>query len=71
MDSILILDFGGQTSRLLARRFRELGIYSEVVPGDFTPGPGSMAGVKGLVLSGSPASVRDPAAPMPLSLLPL
>jgi len=65
MDSILILDFGGQTSRLLARRFRELGIYSEVVPGDFTPGPGSMAGVKGLVLSGSPASVRDPDAPMP------
>jgi GMP synthase (glutamine-hydrolysing) len=62
-ETILILDFGSQYTQLIARRVRELNVYCEIHPynkinkiGDF---------VKGVILSGSPASVRDPEAPVP------
>ncbi len=65
MDTILILDFGSQTTQLIGRRIRELGVYSRIVPGD-GPLEGQMGPeVRGLVLSGSPASVYDTDAPRP------
>jgi len=65
MDSILVLDFGSQTTQLIARRVREVGVYSEVVPGDTDFADGLPAGVKGLILSGSPWSVYEEGAPAP------
>jgi GMP synthase (glutamine-hydrolysing) len=65
MDTILILDFGSQTTQLIGRRIRELGIYSEIVPGD-APLAGRLGPeVRGVILSGSPASVYDRDAPRP------
>ncbi len=66
MDTILVLDFGGQTCHLIARRIRDLGVFSRVVPGDAGPAAAApLDEVKGIVLSGSPASVHDPQAPVP------
>jgi GMP synthase (glutamine-hydrolysing) len=62
MDKILVLDFGSQTTALIGRRIRELGVYSEVIPGDtaftgaFLAGE-TWKGTRGLILSGSPESV--------------
>ncbi|MDR2498810.1 MAG: glutamine-hydrolyzing GMP synthase [Tannerellaceae bacterium] len=57
-EKVIILDFGSQTTQLIARRIRELSVYCEIVPYDkFVPGDAS---VKGLILSGSPWSVYDP-----------
>jgi len=65
MDTILILDFGSQTTQLIGRRIRDLGIYSEVIPGD-TPLEGRVdSEVRGLILSGSPFSVYEPDSPKP------
>jgi GMP synthase (glutamine-hydrolysing) len=65
MDTILVLDFGSQTTQLIGRRIRDLGVYSEVVPAE-TPLTGErLRDVKGIVLSGSPASVTDTDAPAP------
>lgn len=67
MDKILILDFGGQTSQLIARRIRDIGVYTEIVPGDQhmdqLPAELTDDSVKGFVFSGSPESVYDPQAP--------
>ena len=66
MDTILVLDFGGQTCQLIARRIRECGVFSRVVPGDIRlDAVGALDEVRGIVLSGSPASVHDCAAPVP------
>ena len=65
MDTILILDFGGQTAQLISRRIREMGVYSEIVSHDFAPRSETMKSVKGFVLSGSPSSVYDEDAPKP------
>ena len=65
MDTILVLDFGSQTTQLIARRVREVGVYSEVVPGDIDLSSGLPKGVKGLILSGSPWSVYEEGAPAP------
>ena len=62
MDKILILDFGSQYTQLIARRVREIGVYSEIHPFNKVPAP---EGFKGVILSGSPASVNDPDAPQP------
>ena len=63
MDKILILDFGSQSTQLIGRRVRQLGVYSEIVPGDLPFERADLAGVRGLILSGSPASVYEPDAP--------
>lgn len=56
-DKILILDFGSQYTQLIARRIRELNVYSEIVP--FNKVPELDPSIKGIILSGSPFSVRD------------
>ena len=65
MDTILILDFGSQTTQLIARRIRELSIYSRIVPGDERLGDLDLSEVRGIILSGSPHSVHDADAPVP------
>jgi len=62
-EKILILDFGSQYTQLIARRVRELDVYCEIYPFNHFPKPG--AEVKGVILSGSPSSVRDSNAPFP------
>jgi GMP synthase (glutamine-hydrolysing) len=65
LDTILILDFGSQTTQLIGRRIRDLGVYSRIVPGD-APLAGELGEeVRGVILSGSPASVYEPDAPRP------
>lgn len=65
MDKLLVLDFGSQTTQLIARRIREIGVYSEVLPGE-TEFPGGLPeDVKGVVFSGSPWSVYEEGAPGP------
>ena len=63
MDTILILDFGGQTCQLIGRRLREGGVYSEIVPHDAPLTAGRLKDVKGIILSGSPYSVYEDGAP--------
>ena len=62
-EKILILDFGSQYTQLIARRIRELNVYCEIYP--YNHYPAITNDVKGLVLSGSPFSVRDAEAPIP------
>jgi GMP synthase (glutamine-hydrolysing) len=57
MEKILILDFGSQTTALIGRRIREIGVYSEIIAGDSDLATVEMTGVKGIILSGSPESV--------------
>ncbi|MGE0091222.1 MAG: glutamine-hydrolyzing GMP synthase [Bacteroidales bacterium] len=61
MEKILILDFGSQFTQLIGRRLRELNVYCEIVP--FNKIPEIDSDVKGVILSGSPFSVREPKAP--------
>lgn len=61
MNKILILDFGSQVTQLIGRRVRELNVYCEIHP--FNKIPALDADVRGVILSGSPASVRDENAP--------
>lgn len=60
-EKILILDFGSQYTQLIARRVREQNIYCEVHP--FNKIPTIDASIRGVILSGSPSSVRDTNAP--------
>src|SRR5579864_6959386 len=62
-DAIAILDFGSQYTQLIARRIRELGVYSEIFPVDAPWSEISAISPRGLILSGGPASVYDPGAP--------
>jgi GMP synthase (glutamine-hydrolysing) len=62
-EKILILDFGSQYTQLIARRIREINVYCEIHP--FNHFPDNDDSVKGVILSGSPASVRDKNAPIP------
>jgi GMP synthase (glutamine-hydrolysing) len=62
-QQILILDFGSQYTQLIARRIRELNVYCEIHP--FNHAPDLTEDIRGVVLSGSPCSVRDPEAPNP------
>jgi GMP synthase (glutamine-hydrolysing) len=62
-EKILILDFGSQYTQLIARRVRELNVYCEIYPYNHYPSIDSS--VKGVILSGSPFSVRDKNAPNP------
>ncbi|QXP61614.1 glutamine-hydrolyzing GMP synthase [Olleya sp. HaHaR_3_96] len=56
-DKVLILDFGSQYTQLIARRVRELNIYSEIHP--FNKPPKNVDDYKAVILSGSPMSVRS------------
>ena len=58
---IAILDAGGQYCHLIARKVRELGVYSEIFPSDV---PASdLKGRKGVIISGGPASVYEAGSP--------
>ncbi|MBN1650423.1 MAG: glutamine-hydrolyzing GMP synthase [Bacteroidales bacterium] len=63
-EMILILDFGSQYTQLIARRIRELNVYCEIHP--YNKVPKIERHIKGVILSGSPFSVRDNEAPKPL-----
>ena len=62
-EMILILDFGSQYTQLIARRVREMNVYCEIHP--WNKCPEITANIKGVILSGSPFSVRDEASPKP------
>lgn len=59
-EKVIILDFGSQTTQLIGRRVRELSEYCEILP--YNKFPENLDGIKGVILSGSPYSVYDPAA---------
>ncbi|MBO5562634.1 MAG: glutamine-hydrolyzing GMP synthase [Bacteroidales bacterium] len=61
MNKILILDFGSQVTQLIGRRLREINVYCEIYP--YNKMPALDDTVKGVILSGSPCSVRDAGAP--------
>src|SRR5438309_7324032 len=63
-ETIAVLDFGGQYVQLIARRVRESRVYCEIFPHDVTAGELEARGVIGVILSGGPASVYDPDAPL-------
>ena len=60
-EKIIILDFGSQVTQLIGRRLRELNVYCEIYP--FNKVPALDGEVRGVILSGSPCSVRDANAP--------
>ena len=62
-QKILILDFGSQYTQLIARKVRELNVYCEIHP--YNNFPELDDTIQGVILSGSPSSVRDAAAPIP------
>jgi GMP synthase (glutamine-hydrolysing) len=66
-DAIIVLDYGGQYCHLIGRRIREQGVYSEIVPWEIKAEEirliSEKMNVKGLILSGGPASVFDAEAP--------
>jgi len=64
-DKIAVLDFGAQYTQLIARRIREMSVYSEIVPCTARIDTLRAGGYKGLVLSGGPSSVYDDGAPLP------
>src|ERR1700754_2037572 len=69
-DKILIVDFGSQVTQLIARRVREEGVYSEIVPFQKAEAAFRQMQPKAVILSGGPASVLDANAPsVPLSIL--
>jgi len=67
LDTILVLDFGGQYCHLIARRVREFNVYSEIVPSDITPKEiqeiNLRLNVKGMIFSGGPSSVYERDSP--------
>jgi GMP synthase (glutamine-hydrolysing) len=69
VDTILILDFGSQTTQLIGRRIRDQGIYSRIIAGDSALAQVLTPEVRGVILSGSPYSVYEPGAPRPDELV--
>ncbi len=64
-DTIVVLDFGAQYSQLIARRVREAGVYSIILPFSATKEEINSYNPKGIILSGGPASVNDEGSPRP------
>jgi GMP synthase (glutamine-hydrolysing) len=64
-ELILVLDFGSQYSQLIARRVRELGVYSELRAFNVTADEVRKAAPRGIIFSGGPSSVFDEGAPLP------
>ena len=62
-DKILIIDFGSQVTQLIARRVRELGVYSEIVPFQSAQKAFEQMKPRAVILSGGPASVTDEGSP--------
>jgi GMP synthase (glutamine-hydrolysing) len=62
-QTILVLDFGSQYTQLIARRLRELRVYSEILPFDTPPERVAARRPVGIILSGGPRSVSEPGAP--------
>lgn len=62
-ELVVVLDFGGQYNQLIARRIRELGVYSELVSYRTPVSDIAALRPKGIVFSGGPASVYEPDAP--------
>ena len=62
-EEVLVLDFGGQYSQLIARRLRECGVFAELLPHDVDLERVRLRNPRALVLSGGPASVYEPGAP--------
>src|SRR3990170_4064362 len=62
-DTVVILDFGSQFAQLIARRVRELNVYSELLPHDTSMAELERRGTKAVILSGGPSSVYDADAP--------
>ncbi len=65
MQSVLVLDFGSQYTQLIARRIRELGIYSEILPYSTTPETIREHNPRAIILSGGPTSVYGDSAILP------
>ena len=63
--SVVILDFGSQFAQLIARRVRELNVYSELLPHDTPMAEIEARGASAIILSGGPMSVYDEGAPKP------
>jgi GMP synthase (glutamine-hydrolysing) len=71
-EEVVVLDYGGQYSQLIARRVRECGVFCELVPHHLGPGEVVRRRPKGIILSGGPASVyADGAPPLDSGLLEL
>ena len=64
-ETVVVIDFGSQYSMLIARRVRECHVYCELVPYDTPWEKITALNPKGFILSGGPASVYDPGAPLP------
>ena len=68
-DNVLIIDFGSQVTQLIARRLREVGVYTEILPCTTDPARITDAAPRGIILSGGPNSVAmadTPRAPQAL-----
>jgi len=63
MDKIAIIDFGGQYCHLIARRIRDLGVYSEILPSNTSFSKIASLKPKGIILSGGPSSVYEEGSP--------
>jgi GMP synthase (glutamine-hydrolysing) len=71
-DEVVVLDYGGQYSQLIARRVRECGVFSELLPHHVGAAEVARRRPKGVILSGGPASVyADGAPPLEAALLEL
>ena len=64
-DTVIVLDFGSQFAQLIARRVRELNVYSELLPHDTPWSEIERRRPRGIILSGGPNSVYDAGAPKP------
>ncbi len=63
-EEVLVINFGGQYAHMIARRVRQLGVFSELVnPRDLTPSLLELKNARAIILSGGPSSVYEPSAP--------